>query len=44
MTRNYKIVDAAYEIGYDNGSQFSRDFKSYFGYPPKDLKISSGEN
>ncbi len=35
---NYQVVDAAREMGYDSASQFSRDFKSYFGYPPKDLK------
>lgn len=35
---NYQVVDAAHEMGYDSASQFSRDFKSYFGYPPKDLK------
>ena len=37
---NYQVVDAAYELGYDNPSQFSRDFKKYFGYPPKDVKPS----
>lgn len=36
----YQVVDAAYEMGYDSASQFSRDFKSYFGYPPKDVKPS----
>lgn len=37
---NYQVVDAAYEMGYDSASQFSRDFKTYFGYPPKDAKAS----
>jgi len=37
---NYKVIDAAYEMGYDSASQFSRDFKTYFGYPPKDVKPS----
>jgi AraC-like DNA-binding protein len=36
----YQVVDAAYEMGYDSASQFSRDFKTYFGYPPKDVKPS----
>ncbi len=40
----YQVVDAAYEMGYDSASQFSRDFKSYFGYPPKDVKPSFEEN
>ena len=40
---NYQVVDAAYEMGYDSPSQFSRDFKSYFGYPPKDVKPSFEE-
>jgi AraC-like DNA-binding protein len=35
---NYQVIDAAHKLGYDGSSQFSRDFKSYFGYPPKDLK------
>jgi AraC-like DNA-binding protein len=40
----YQVVDAAYEMGYDSASQFSRDFKTYFGYPPKDAKTSFEEN
>lgn len=40
---HYQVVDAAYEMGYDSASQFSRDFKSYFGYPPKDVKPSFEE-
>lgn len=39
---HYQVVDAAYEMGYDSASQFSRDFKNYFGYPPKDVKPSLG--
>jgi len=37
---HYQVVDAAYEMGYDSASQFSRDFKNYFGYPPKEVKPS----
>jgi len=40
----YQVVDAAYEMGYDSASQFSRDFKTYFGYPPKDVKPSFEED
>ncbi len=38
---DYKVVDVANELGYDNPSHFSRDFKSYFGYSPKEAKASS---
>lgn len=37
---DYKAVDVANELGYDNPSHFSRDFKSYFGYSPKEAKAS----
>ena len=37
---DYKVVDVANELGYDNPSHFSRDFKSYFGYSPKEAKTS----
>ncbi len=35
-----QVNDTAYEVGYVSVSQFSRDFKSYFGYPPKEAKAS----
>lgn len=41
---NYQVIDAAYELGYDSASKFSRDFKSYFGYPPKEAKPSFEED
>jgi len=41
---HYQVVDAAYKMGYDSASQFSRDFKNYFGYPPKDVKPSFEDN
>jgi transcriptional regulator GlxA family with amidase domain len=44
VKHKYQVVDAAYEMGYDSASQFSRDFKTYFGYPPKDVKPSFEEN
>jgi len=33
-----QVNDTAYKVGYISVSQFSRDFKSYFGYPPKEAK------
>lgn len=41
---NYQVVDTAREMGYDSASQFSREFKTYFGYPPKDVKLSFEED
>jgi len=35
---SFQVNDTAYEVGYISVSQFSRDFKSYFGYPPKEAK------
>ena len=35
---NMKIVDAASKVGYVSPAQFSREFKSHFGYPPSQLK------
>ena len=41
LTRqNYQVNSTAYAIGYESSSQFSRDFKSFFGYPPKEAKPS----
>ncbi len=37
---HYQVNAVADELGYDSASQFSRDFKSYFGYPPKEAKPS----
>lgn len=33
-----KIVDAAYKVGYESPAQFSREFKTQFGFPPSNLK------
>jgi AraC-like DNA-binding protein len=33
-----KIVEAASKVGYESPAQFSREFKSHFGFPPSDLK------
>jgi len=35
---HYLVNETAYEVGYESVPQFSRDFKSYFGYPPKEAK------
>lgn len=35
---NMKAVDAAQEVGYDSTSQFSREFKRYFGVSPSKIK------
>jgi len=40
----YQVIDAAFELGYDSASKFSRDFKNYFGYPPKEAKPSFEED
>ena len=40
VNQNYKVVDTAYSVGYESISQFSRDFKNYFGYSPKKTKQS----
>jgi len=37
---HFNVNDTADKIGYVSVSQFSKDFKSYFGYPPKDAKPS----
>lgn len=38
--KGLQVNNTAYEVGYVSVSQFSRDFKSYFGYPPKEAKSS----
>jgi len=40
---HYQVNDTAYAVGYESISQFSKDFKSYFGYPPKEAKPSYEE-
>jgi len=35
---NYQVNNTAYAVGYESISQFSRDFKNYYGYPPKEAK------
>ena len=38
--KKLQVNDTAYEVGYISVSQFSRDFKNYFGFPPKEAKIN----
>jgi len=38
--KNMQVNNTAYAVGYESASQFSKDFKSYFGYPPKEAKIA----
>ncbi len=40
---NYQVNETAYKVGYESVPQFSRDFKKYFGYPPKEAKLSFDE-
>ncbi len=37
-SENYQVNHSAHAVGYESVSQFSKDFKKYFGYPPKDVK------
>jgi len=37
MQGGTKAYIAAYRVGYESSSQFSREFKRYFGYSPADL-------
>ena len=41
--QHYQVNDTAYAVGYESISQFSKDFKNYFGYPPKEAKPSFEE-
>jgi AraC-like DNA-binding protein len=36
---NYQVNNTASAVGYESISQFSRDFKKYYGYPPKEAKV-----
>jgi len=38
--KNLQVNETAYATGYESSSQFSKDFKSYYGYPPKEAKAS----
>lgn len=40
IQKNMQVNNTAYAVGYESASQFSRDFKNYFGYPPKEAKLA----
>lgn len=40
VTKNVKAYVAAFEVGYESVSQFSREFKRYFGVTPAAFKVS----
>lgn len=35
------VAQAAYAVGYQSSSQFSREFKKQFGFPPKQAELSN---
>lgn len=37
LHKNLKAVDAAYQVGYESPTQFSREFKRYFGVTPSKI-------
>ncbi|ADG92824.1 transcriptional regulator, AraC family [Arcobacter nitrofigilis DSM 7299] len=41
--KNISVNEAAVTVGYETASQFSKEFKKYFGYPPKEAKASLKE-
>lgn len=40
LYEHMKVVEAASKVGYESPAQFSREFKSHFGFPPSELKKS----
>lgn len=40
---NLNVNEVAIKVGYESASQFSKEFKKYFGYPPKEAKASLKE-
>ena len=41
--KNINVSEVAIKVGYEDASQFSKEFKKYFGYPPKEAKASLKE-
>jgi AraC-like DNA-binding protein len=35
----YAVSDAAFAVGYESASHFSRDYLKKFGIPPKEAKV-----
>ena len=44
LYNNKKVIDAAQTVGYENVSQFSREFKRYFGVSPSKINTLGYEN
>ena len=40
VSRGKSIAESALEAGYEDYTTFFRSFKSHFGYPPAELKLS----
>ena len=40
MRGGQAVQNVALDVGYESGSQFSREFKRYFGYNPQAVKKS----
>lgn len=43
IQENLQVNEVATKVGYENTSHFSREFKKYFGFSPKDTKVSYAE-
>ncbi|WP_419767495.1 AraC family transcriptional regulator [Arcobacter sp.] len=43
IQENLQVNEVATKVGYENISHFSREFKKYFGFSPKDAKVSYAE-
>ena len=44
LYNNMKAVDASYKVGYDSPTQFSREFKRYFGVSPSKINTLGYDN
>ncbi|WP_325894466.1 AraC family transcriptional regulator [Grimontia sp. NTOU-MAR1] len=38
LSSGYKVSEVCYEVGYSSPSQFSREFKRYFGFTPSEAR------
>jgi AraC-like DNA-binding protein len=43
LLEGYNVSSAAFESGYTNFAQFSREFKRLFRYSPRELKIDNSK-
>jgi len=44
MQQGMRVNIAATEVGYESASQFSREFKRYFGYSPVQYRSNLSRN